>query len=237
MKYRFFIRQSASAFTLIELIAVVAILSILLIVAGTAATSILKNTKRAECIGKMRSLGIAILQYSQDNSGEFPRSGHSAAALRKTPWSRALLPYLDLPEKPDSKKWIEICNSTYRCPADTNTSPYLYSYGMNVYFELRDGDDYEGAPATWHRYINVPHPGKTILLAEPRSVYFGDHIMVHQWKKIAAAKNSLDCHRHKDSSNYLFVDGHVASMKTRDTFDPQKGINLWNPMLAGQKNL
>ncbi|MFV0337738.1 MAG: DUF1559 domain-containing protein [Chthoniobacterales bacterium] len=219
------------AFSLLELLVVITILTILLIIGGSAATSIFTNTKRMECISKMRSIGVGIQQYAQDNSGQFPPSGHSAAAARKSPWHHAILPYMGFQEGVNFK---EIANSALRCPCDTNTSPYIYSYALNVYFELKNGDDYEGAPATWHRQVNVPHPTKTILLAETKPIYFGDHLMVHQWKKTSAAENSLAGNRHGGPLNFLFVDGHVAPMEAKETFDTGKKINLWNPSLAGK---
>lgn len=30
----------------------------------------------------------------------------------------------------------------------------------------------------------------------------------------------------------VFVDGHVETLKAEDTFDPDRGINRWNPSLA-----
>jgi prepilin-type processing-associated H-X9-DG protein len=56
--------------------------------------------------------------------------------------------------------------------------------------------------------------------------------MCHQWSKQAAALNAVDSLRHGKVSNYLFVDGHVESLRLEQTFDPAAGINLWNPSLA-----
>jgi len=49
------------------------------------------------------------------------------------------------------------------------------------------------------------------------------------------AANAVDAKRHDGKANYLFVDGHVETLPISSTFDTAKGINLWNPSLAGVK--
>jgi prepilin-type processing-associated H-X9-DG protein len=56
--------------------------------------------------------------------------------------------------------------------------------------------------------------------------------MSHQWTTARAVTNAIDGLRHGKKSNYAFADGHVETMSPGDTFNPAKGINLWNPSLA-----
>lgn len=228
--------SSTRGISLIEMLVVIAVGSILVALVGTSATSSLQKAKTTQCLAKMRAIGSGILLYAQDNNGELPRSLHSAAAAQVLPWNRAILPYLEQPVSPTSTEWTDIFNKIYRCPTDKSRDVNLASYALNVYFELNpDGDDYEGSPATWRRQVSVPKPGATILLAEPKAVYYADHIMCHMWSSARGATNAVDTQRHAKKSSYLFVDGHVESLPIEATYDPATGVNRWNPSLAEVK--
>jgi len=225
--------RTAVGLTLVELLVVIAILALLVALAVPAAAASLRKTQNTQCLSKLRSLGSGIAFYSLDHDGEFPRSFHSCSGAGKLEWSRALFPYLDLPSDPSPAEWEQHFNKTFRCPADQQRDANIWSYALNVHFELSpDGDDYEGAPATWNRFMNVPRPNATILLAEPRGNYFGDHLMCHQWSGLTGARNALDSKRHGKTANYLFVDGHAESLTVEATFDPSKNLNQWNPSKA-----
>lgn len=223
----------ARAFTLIELMVVITVGAVLIALTAAGVSSVSNKAKQIKCLSRMRNLGIGILTYCQDN-GEFPRSLHSAAGAGVQPWGKAILPYLDLPSDPTDAEWKQIFNTYYHCPADKTTDPNIWSAALNVYFELDPGgDDYDGSPTTWRTPASVSCPGRTILLAEPKPVYYADHIMCHLWTTTKAASNAIDSSRHGKTSNFLFVDGHVESLPVEATFYPAKRINLWNPGLAG----
>lgn len=222
-----------AAFSLVELLTFLLVLALLLAIALPSLASVTNKARNTQCLARLRNLGTGILLYSQDNDGEFPRSFHSCSGAGKTEWSRAILPYLDRPAEPTEQEWEAAFNTLYRCPSDKNRNTNVWSYALNVYFELSpEGDDYDGAPATWHRRINVPHPNVTILLAEARGNFFNDHLMCHQWSGANGARNAVDSRRHGKISNYLFVDGHAESLPLEMTFNPAQGINRWNPSKA-----
>jgi prepilin-type processing-associated H-X9-DG protein len=219
--------------SLVETVIVLAVGAILVSLSSAAVSSISGRTKNVRCLSRLRTLGTGVVLYSRDNNGDFPRSLHSAAGAGKTPWGKAILPYIGLAADPPDSEWERVFNVYYRCPADKNTSSNLWSYALNVYFELTpDGDDYEGSPATWRKVVNVDRPGATILMAEPKSVFYADHIMCHQWTSAKGATNAIDRLRHGGSSNYLFVDGHAEALSIGATYDPGNGMNRWNPALA-----
>lgn len=111
--------------------------------------------------------------------------------------------------------------------------PVLFSYGLNVHFELTPGgDDYAGSPATWRRLTQIRNPSRTVLLAETRPVAFGDHFMAHLWSGTAGARSAVAHDRHTGKANYVFADGHVVPLAVADTFDPARNLNLWNPGLV-----
>jgi len=220
-------------FTLIEVLAVAAIVSILAALAVPAWNGARERMRAAGCVAKLKTLGTGIQLYAQDHDGELPRSFHSAGAHREPGWAASIAPYLGASQASSLSEWEPVFNRFFRCPSDPTHDPTVYSYGLNVFYELSpDGDDYVGSPATWRRFPQVPHPSKTILLAETRPVPFGDHFMCHQWSGTPAARNALSFDRHAKKSNFLFADSHVDTLLVEATFDPGNGINLWNPSLA-----
>lgn len=222
-----------AAFTLVEMLAALAVLAVLVSLAIPAIAGAQDRSRTVSCLGHMREIGHAILLRAQDHGGQFPRSSHSAGANRETSWASSVAPYLGAPQGEATAAWV---NRELRCPCNTDPSPTAYSYGLNVFFELQPGDSYLGRPTTWRRTIQVPSPGRTVLLAEVGSTSGAmgpDHFMCHQWSGLAAAKNAVASERHSGRSNYLFVDGHVESLAVEETFLSREK-NRWNPSLAGQ---
>jgi prepilin-type processing-associated H-X9-DG protein/prepilin-type N-terminal cleavage/methylation domain-containing protein len=222
-----------SAFTLVELLVVVAVLAVLAALAIPAIAAAQERSQAVSCSGHMRQLGAAILLYTQDNQGRFPRSSHSAAANREPGWAASIAPYLGAQPAEANAAWV---NREFGCPGNSGASTGAYSYGLNVFFELSQGDSYLGRPSTWRRLAQVPSPARTILLAESAAAAGGmapDHFMCHQWSGVGAARHAVAHDRHAGKSNFLFVDGHVEALPVEATFN-SRDENRWNPSVAGQ---
>lgn len=220
-------------FTLVELLVSVAVIAVLAGIVTSIARGSMVKARAIECSAKLKSLGTATLLYSQEHQEQFPRSFHSAGAHRQPGWAASIAPYLGADPAEIETHWERVFQTYFRSPADKTTDPFIYSYALNVHFELDpDGDDYTGSPTTWRRVHQVPSPGSTILMGQPKPVKFGDHLMCHQWTGIQAAKNALSHDIHGGKANYLFVDGHVETLRVEETFDPSNKINRWNPSLA-----
>lgn len=216
-----------------ELLVAAVIVSLLTAVAIPTLKRVAVESRKTECLSRMRALGQATLLYTQDQSGRFPRSLHSAGAHGEMGWTASIASYLQVDIRAGAAAWQQAFNRYYRCPEHREDRVSYYSYGLNVHFELTpDGDSYTGSPATWHKVVQVPQPSRTILLAENRPVAYGDHLMCHLWTGVSAARNALAHERHAQMANYLFVDGHVETLSVEKTFDPASGVNLWNPSLA-----
>jgi prepilin-type processing-associated H-X9-DG protein/prepilin-type N-terminal cleavage/methylation domain-containing protein len=231
-------RTLPHAFTLIELLVVIALIAVLASLVMVASASVRAKGSTAKCIANLRHLGSGLQLYATDHGGCFPRSYHSAGANREPGWAASIAPYVGGTEASSMTEWKTVFNKFFRCPADTNSDPMVYSYGLNVFFELTpDGDDYAGAPASWRTLASVSAPGRTILLAEVKSDggnMGGDHFMCHQWSSASAAKNAVAHDRHAGRANFLFVDGHVENLAVEDTFI-SRTENLWNPSSAGAR--
>jgi prepilin-type N-terminal cleavage/methylation domain-containing protein/prepilin-type processing-associated H-X9-DG protein len=226
--------RSRRAFTMIEMLVAVSIVGVLATLITVAAKGALAKGRNIESISHLRQLGTAIQLYAQDHDGAFPRSNHSAFRRRQPEWGVALLPYLGHDGTYSNQQALKIFNTEFRDPDDPSTDPNIWSYALNVYFELDPNyDDYDDSPAQWNTLYNIPRPASTVLLAEGKPVLNGDHFMCHQWDGLQSAKNAIDHERHGKTSNYLFVDGHVESLALEQVFNPAVGINNFHPNRAG----
>lgn len=222
--------KPGNGFTLVELLTSMAILGILAAITLAAVGSVREQARAVECASRLRNLGHAFHLYANDNQGAIPPSWHSAGARREQNWAWQTQDYLHPSSIATADEWATVFDQFYRCPTEPSRSPQIYSYGLNVYFELNPlGDSYEGSPATRQRLEDLPAPSRTVLLAEPRPIAFGDHLMAHQWTGVASARNAIHGDRHQDRANYLFADGNVQRLTIEQTFDPQNGTNLWHP--------
>jgi prepilin-type N-terminal cleavage/methylation domain-containing protein/prepilin-type processing-associated H-X9-DG protein len=210
--------EGRRALTLIELLVVIALLAILaaLILPGVARG--LDSARTSQCANNLRQLGMAVLLFAEQHKDAFPRSQHSAFAHGDIPWERSLAPELSS----SAADWKLLLKGVYHCPADARA--LALSYGLNVYFELGDEDDYAGKPQIWRRRADIPRPGSTILFAENASL--ADHIMPHFWSAPRDAVD-VDARRHRPKANYAFVDGHVALHDFAETYS--ESVDWWNP--------
>lgn len=213
-------RARPDAFTLIELLAVIGIIAVLAALWLPTLARARDKARQSVCLGQLRQISFAVRLYADDNGDEFPRSQHSAFAHGQQPWGRALAPYLGA----RGAAWTNLLGSLYHCPSDRRTTPW--SYGLNVYFELGENDDYRGKPQTWRRIGSVPQPERTILFAENASG--ADHIMPNFWSSAADALD-VASRRHGARANYSFVDGHAEARAFDSLYDPGRKLDCWHP--------
>ena len=139
------IRRYNTAFTLIELLVVISIIGIIAAILFPVFSSAREKARQAACSSNLKQLGLAMLQYVQDNDEMYPCGVivGSPETLSNYPspltlgslvcngvgvgWAGAIEPYL--------KSY-----PVFMCP-DDNTSPnpntYVVSYGLNMYLPRR----------------------------------------------------------------------------------------------------
>jgi prepilin-type processing-associated H-X9-DG protein len=185
----------------------------------------------------MKQIGTAVLIYAQENDEFLPRSSHSAAVFRTLRWGQAIMPYLGRGKyKIGVTDFNDLLNGLYRCPVDIRRWA-AWSYGKNVWFELNSSETgslmgISSGPTYW-KLTQMRHQAQIVefgemMGAKMASASAADHVMAHFW--LMGGEPEIDFNRHgNNTSNYLFLDGHVERLVFKMTFDPNTKIDNWNP--------
>jgi prepilin-type N-terminal cleavage/methylation domain-containing protein/prepilin-type processing-associated H-X9-DG protein len=209
-------RFNASGFTLVELLVVIAIITVLSTLVVAVARTALLRAKEAQCMSNLRSIGVALQAYADDNGGSYPQTSHTAALDQA--WIVALEPYLG---KYDEARI---------CPADPRAKERLAaggtSYVLNsfVFVPKTNAWGKVTGPAL-NRPSAIPYPSQTILAfvcADSVGIGAGnDHTHSAQWNRWSAVCADIAPARFGGNgkptdvdgrANYLYADGHVESI-------------------------
>ena len=222
-------KRVRSGFTLIELLVVIAIIAILAGMLLPALSKAKASASRIKCLNNTRQLSLGIRMYSDDFEDTFPRSQHSSFAYHQPPWEITVRPYVGMQELQSSEGMPALHNGIFKCPKAGKLT--RWSYGLNVYFELEETDDYRGRPKTWRKQTSLPQPTETILLGEV--VDGADHIMAHFWDQGMPSSVDKDRHGQDDRSVYGYADGHATVERFEKTFASTPGpVDQWHPLGA-----
>jgi len=218
MKTNVHIRQPG--FTLIELLVVIAIIALLMGILLPSLNRAREQARKIACLSNMRQMGVALQVYLIDSEYRLPPSSCHC----KDPndhWLRILAGYTQE-------------QLLFRCPSDTGKdfvdldklledqdAVRYSSFAVNA---LLDPIHFRyGARTNRYNDTNmIRHPMYTIWISEaPDTENFNlaDHIHPEMWEgSVEYAKQSIAWDRHKGTSNYLFVDGHVENLKFEETY-------------------
>ena len=221
--------RSAKGFTLIELLVVIAIIAILAAILFPVFARARENARRSSCQSNLKQIGLGILQYTQDYDEKYPFSSQTTGPPSYSyvmNWPTAIGPYVK-------------STQLFACPSNTNNtvnmgwtpngSPAIpVSYAMNKDFGNCASGTCAEASASGLSMAFVQEPSRKILVTESVNTngsYSGSIFDSNSYWETTASWSSEGFAGHLGTSNYLFADGHVKSMRPSATV--AGGYSMW----------
>lgn len=210
------VMTTSRAFTLIELLIVIAIIAILAAILFPVLARAKEAAKKTQCASNMRQIGLGLRMYADDWDGGMPESMHTTFGIAQRAWVYTLRSYLGNVDE------LRVC------PADPKARERIRiggtSYVLNGY--LTDNNE-EGATRT---FDGLARPAETFTVfvisdkKNPRA--YDDHTHSYFWftnpdpervwkeilEDIQPDRFFGSADHTKGSANYLYADGHVASL-------------------------
>jgi len=203
-----------SAFTLIELLVVIAIIAILAAILFPVFAKARENARRSSCQSNQKQIGIAIMQYLQDNDERYMVVEHDEVNPENSvTWFQPLQPYIK------SEK-------VFRCPS--------FSASEDSGLATRPESDYVINIFFTHGYhsAQLQNTAEQITVEQITVGERAPNVYAFDYHP-EAGSDEFDDHlkkdRHFDGANYLFADGHVKWFKWHNTLSPgPAGVGMHN---------
>jgi prepilin-type processing-associated H-X9-DG protein len=218
------IRTLTWAFTQVELLVVLAMLTLLVALLLPALAGARQQAKTVICLSNLRQWGAALGYYAQEERGYLPRRGNGVQPVsnisRPTDWFNALPVYL----KSESYYRLALANriprpgreSIWLCPQAVDRSGFFYlAYAMNM------------ALSTWEAI----EPDRIDRVGPVTTLAFMTDGIGSYCSALPSVKDYTPIPRHRNQSNVVFLDGHVATFAAAylgcRVGDPQRSDVRW----------
>ncbi len=234
-------QKSKNGFTLIELLVVIAIIAILAAILFPVFSKVRERARQISCVSNLKQIGLAFIQYNQDNEGAFPsitsQSSQDGGCAPNLEWVSAnggyavlINPYIKAagvyhcPSAEDpfwvssaAQGWCGTPDATYTAAlkqAAPNGVSYMYKKA------IAGGPWFAGHPITEGEF---PLPSQSFVVYEYASWHLNRNATI--WATNASVPNvdslmALNC---------LFVDGHVKQVKASQFRNLVYGAQLGYP--------
>jgi prepilin-type N-terminal cleavage/methylation domain-containing protein/prepilin-type processing-associated H-X9-DG protein len=185
-------------FTLIELLVVIAIIAILAAILFPVFARARENARRASCQSNLKQIGLGLMQYTQDYDEKYPGTYSTPGGVLNG-WYYVIQPYIR-------------STQLFDCPSASDVPNYdgaawisseKLSYGKNCVIAVDQ-------PIS---LTQVQKPAQTIFVGDAVNVRLvpEGYATVPSWG--TAGGIYVPKYRHLDTTNMLFFDGHVKTMK------------------------
>ncbi len=225
-------RHRKSAFTLIELLVVIAIIAILAAILFPVFARARENARRSSCSSNLKQIGLGLLQYSQDYDERLTRGWYgptgfdpSGPTNGRYKWMDAIQPYTKSTQLftcPSSSNGLTTGATGNFIPALRLTADSDQNYGSYAMSSAYYGLDAVSGPSNNKTLASIDEPVTTVWVGDGSGSY------QIAWLDTSPAITTIGgvkalgdgtllsgaaVERHLETSNILFVDGHVKSMK------------------------
>ena len=231
-------RLASEAFTLIELLVVISIIALLIAILLPTLGAVREIARTTVCASNLRSVGIALLAYSDEYKGRLPTilDYDLLTDPRYTHVEQIRFQYWAARMERDGYFMEDIVYCPLLEEKDKNQATRVNSYGMrgNVI-----GNSF--IPRNFEFDLPVSailQPSKHVMVADAINI-FGVAIERngHYWIRADDLTGGQDAStaqrihmRHTDAANQAFLDGHVKLLDTKSTFDLDNGLSVFpNP--------
>ncbi len=199
-----------SAFTLIELLVVIAIIAILAAILFPVFARARENARRSSCQSNLKQIGLGVLQYTQDYDEKYPQVLQGSEN-----WRSVVQPYLK-----------SGAGQLFACPSNSDQNQFSYAAVSSRW-------DRSAGIMRWGIYPENSGPLSLAAVASPSTL-----IAIVETRRgdpqlnVNTDDSGVDealFAGHLGTSNYLFADGHVKSLRPMSTV-PNAGAApcMWN---------
>ncbi len=224
------------AFTLIELLVVIAIIAILAAILFPVFARARENARRASCMSNLKQIGLGIQQYTQDYDENMPMCWWQMSTSVQMSWKDAIQPYVK-----STQLFVCPSNPINAQPTWNTATNQRASYSPNSthaqsVFGSSGGTAATGNPPAYS-IASFNYPATTIAVCETTFTN-SDFNIANAYFNVTnrtSAGNQGSTYLfngHLSTGNYLFVDGHVKTMKPLSTVSTTMGggggVNMWS---------
>lgn len=177
---QFFKKRNTQALSIIETLVVMALCLLFIFLVGSVINSARGRTEQVRCMGNLRQIWMALLNYQQDHQMRFPKHYDGTST-----WygPDALGAYI-----PAEKKGVYVCRATKETTYSLEKNNYVYNYYLS---------GYGGRPV-------LP----MFLKDSSRTLVVADGTGPNYFVSTQATETSFSW-PHSGHGNWLFADGHI----------------------------
>jgi len=215
--------SSRCAFTIVELLVVIGIIALLIAMLLPSLNRSRAQALMIKCQANMRTIGQAMLIYSNDNRGQlFPTDGGGPFGYPTVDqqWYVYVLHSTPPADPANHQEWKDWCPPILYCPADDPEPMNAHSYILN--------DHLNEHQIKYHsKRLGGLTPDRIVVMGE-KVTQVGDFYLQAIPGQGSDYGDVLEKYRHgrRLGSNYLHLDLHVDTQTPEDSFG---GLDPWDP--------